>query len=311
MDFKTILKTTPKYVQLLANAGIHTIKDFFQYFPRAYEDRENLKTFDQLNDPLTPYSVKVKVTEKKIQIRPGGKKITDIHVEDTKGQKAHAMFMNSRFIYSALQKDQRYVMVGKAKFEKSTITFWYPEFIKSEEIDKELDMHNVGRIYPIYSELQGIKPAWFAKKMWEVIDHIPQHFYEYLPAEFLKHFVLIDVPTTMRQMHYPVDYDQQKQALQRVFFDRLLRIQLYSLMNRSAYQKKVFDHAHDPVDRDLIKQLVDILPFQLTGAQKKAVKQIIEDLHRDEPMLRLMQGDVGSGKTVVAAIAARYTVKKR
>jgi ATP-dependent DNA helicase RecG len=101
----------------------------------------------------------------------------------------------------------------------------------------------------------------------------------------------MDVPTTIREMHYPTDFATQKKALQRVFYDRLLRIQLYSIIVKQEYQH--LTHNVEPlVDRSIIKDIISKLPFELTNAQKKAIKTIIEEFHQPKPMMRLMQGDV-------------------
>ncbi len=128
----------------------------------------------------------------------------------------------------------------------------------------------------------------------------------------------MSVQDTIKNMHYPQNQKLNKQAKYRVFFDRLLRIQLYSLLNKREYQKGDITNNNDnnsnnpqqEIDREIIKEILAKLPFELTTAQKKALKTIIENFHEEKPMLRLLQGDVGSGKTIVAAIAARYIFKK-
>ena len=118
------------------------------------------------------------------------------------------------------------------------------------------------------------------------------------------------VQETIKAMHYPDSFDQQKQANLRIFFDRLLRIQLYSLLNRSKYQQNNSGTGGEVIEWEVVKHIVSTLPFELTTAQKKVIKQLTEDIHESKPMLRLLQGDVGSGKTVVAAACAYYTHKK-
>lgn len=95
---------------------------------------------------------------------------------------------------------------------------------------------NIDRIYPMYSEILGIAPSWIARNMRKAIEHIPEHFKEYLPDEFLKEFRLLDVQTTIRNMHFPDSEDLLQMAQQRVYFDRLLRIQLHALLARQEYQ---------------------------------------------------------------------------
>ncbi|HCY21034.1 TPA: hypothetical protein DIC40_04220 [Patescibacteria group bacterium] len=148
----------------------------------------------------------------------------------------------------------------------------------------------MGRIYPIYSELYGIRPAWFVEKIWTVLDKIEDLFDEHLPIEFLKEYNLLGVKETLKNIHFPENYDLQKAALQRIFFDRLLRVQLHSLLQKEEYEKKSlkrFDES-DP-RREIIKTFIDKLPFTLTNAQKKVVKNCIESIHDKKPMMALLQ----------------------
>ncbi len=317
---KEYLKTTPKYINLLQANGITTIKQFLQYFPRTYEDRKNMVTLHQMESEEVAYSVKVHVQKKVLIKTPRGKKIIELQVVDTEGIKASINFFHANFLMAKLKTDQRYVVIGKPKKEKSKIVFRHPELIPTESPEKSDGEEgkdnadewafNVWRIYPIYSEMNGISPARFAKKVWENLGVIPQLFHEHLPKEVLTMFELVDIPSMMKQLHYPDSIEQVQKAQERLFFDRLLQIQLASLLNKQAYQSNETFSAQDDAKRNTIAEIIDRLPFELTNAQKKSLKQIVEDLHLDRPMLRLLQGDVGSGKTIVAAIAAYYVMKE-
>ena len=200
------------------------------------------------------------------------------------------------------------------------ITFSHPDVVETEApedpnaaLEDKVEIkenYNTGRIFPIYPELMGIKPGRFAQKMRLLMDKIDTIFSEYLPQEFIEKFWLMGVQETIKEMHYPTSFDQQKQANLRIFFDRLLRIQLYSLMNRNDYQQNKTKTGGEIIDWEIIKNIVTTLPFELTMAQKKVIKHITENIHEPKPMLRLLQWDVGSGKTVVAAASAYYTHKK-
>jgi len=97
------------------------------------------------------------------------------------------------------------------------------------------------------------------------------------------------VQETIKEMHYPTSFEKQKQANLRIFFDRLLRIQLYSLINRSTYQLNKTKTGGENIDRNIIKNIIATLPFELTMAQKKVIKQLTENIHEPKPMLRLLQ----------------------
>jgi ATP-dependent DNA helicase RecG len=97
------------------------------------------------------------------------------------------------------------------------------------------------------------------------------------------------VQETIKEMHYPTSSDNQKQAQLRIFFDRLLRVQLYSLINRNTYQQNKTNMEHEIIDWNIVKEIISTLPFELTNAQKKVIKHITENLHEPKPMLRLLQ----------------------
>ncbi len=259
------------------------------------------------------------------------KRIYTINFVDPIGNKWVISIFNSGFLASKIHEDKRYIIVGKPNIHYGKITFSHPDIVETEapeEIvtsEKELgtsnkhtpsttsqvaEVYNSWRIFPIYPELMGIKPGWFAQKMRTLIDKVDTIFSEYLPDEFIQKFWLMGVQETIKEMHYPTSFEKQKQANLRIFFDRLLRIQLYALINRSTYQLNKTNMEHEIIDRDIIKEIITTLPFTLTNAQKKVIKHITENIHEPKPMLRLLQGDVGSGKTVVAAISAYYTFRK-
>jgi len=308
--FKDLLRTTPKYIALLDKNGIKNPKDLLQYFPRIYEDRTNMNTLDALiYDEKGMTTTKWRIIEKKFFAR-GGKKIYDIKFEDIKGNIWYISIFNSWFLASKILQDHRYIIIGKPQFKYGKILFSHPEVIGTrwEELEENevKTEHNSWRIYPIYSELNGIKPGRFAQKIRLLLDKVDTIFSEYLPKEFIEKFGLMTVQETIRQIHYPESKTHAKKALQRIFFDRLLRIQLYARLNKISYQAQSNKTGADMPQRDLIKSFLDDLPFTLTNAQKKVTKAIIDDIHSEKPMMRLLQWDVGSGKTIVATIAAYY-----
>lgn len=331
MELKIALKTTPKYIKILAAEGIITVKDFLQYFPRAYEDRSTIRNLHELifnEKGLT--ATKGKIIKKSIFIR-WGKKIYTINFVDPVGNKWVITIFNSWFMASKLHEDKRYIIVGKPTINYGKISFSHPDVVETEAPEETgtnedkwgtsneqvpspksqvSNIYNSWRIFPIYPELMGIKPGWFAQKMRWLMDKIDTIFCEYLPKEFIDKFGLIGVQETIKEMHYPTSFEKQKEANLRIFFDRLLRIQLYALINRSTYQLNKTNMEHEIIDWNIIKEIMATLPFELTNAQKKVIKHITENIHEPKPMLRLLQGDVGSWKTVVAAISAYYTFKK-
>ncbi len=307
-DLKSFLKTTPLYIKLLTNNGINTVRDFFNYFPRAYENRASIKPLNQLVfDEKWVTSTKGKIFSKKVFVR-NWKRIYDISFEDELGNLWSISIFNSWYLASKLIEWCWYIIVWKPTFKYNKIIFSHPDIVPSWDSWEIEEFYNTWRIFPIYSEMNGIKPWWFAKKTWEHLNDIPEYFSEYLPEEFLKEFKLLDVQKTIQNIHYPDNENLKQQAIHRVFFDRLLRIQIFSLMNKLTYQSNNKVISTDQ-QREILKEMLQHIPFELTHAQKKVVKQIIDDFHSWKPMIRLLQWDVGSWKTIVATLAAFYLKK--
>lgn len=305
---KEQLKTTNKYSSILENNGIITIKDLLQYFPRSYEDRSFIQPLSELvfNEKWVA-TTKGKIIEKKFSPRRG-RKVYEYTFEDEQGQLGQISIFNSGYLASKIKENERYIIIGKPFFKWWKAIFNQPEVIPTTDtLQEQAIIPNMGRIYPIYSELYGIKPSRFVEKIRNMLDTIDQLFEEHLPQEFLKKYNLLGVKETLKNIHFPESYELQKAALQRIFFDRLLRVQLHSLLQKEEYEKnslKRFDES-DP-RREIIKTFIEKLPFTLTNAQKKVIKNCIESIHDKKPMMALLQGDVGSGKTIVAATIAYY-----
>lgn len=334
-ELKQYLKTTPKYINLLAQNGIQTIRDFFLNFPRTYEDRKNITLLQDIQSEQIQYTVKLFIDTMAIIKTRKWRKVIVYQAHDQTGRKASINFFYASFLLAHIRVWQWYLVVGKPKNDSWKVSFWHPEMILTEDTESEggtdeewLEAENltpaearvqeivqeesyqVNRIYPVYSEMLWIKPWWFAKKVRENKKHIRSLFSEFLPKEVLDDNELMDYPTTIETIHYPETLEDAKKAKHRIVFDSLLTVQLASLIQKYSYQKgRTFYHMHQ-LDWDLVKDILDEIPFILTTAQKKSIKTIVENLHEEKPMLRLLQWDVGSWKTVVAAIAAYYVIKK-
>ncbi len=305
---KSQLRTTNKYVWILANNWIKNLKDFLEYFPRTYEDRSQVQTLSNLiiNEKWVA-TTKWKIIDKKFSPRRG-RKVYEITFEDENWQLWQINIFNSAYLASKIQKDQRYIIIWKVFFRGSKAIFNQPEVLAtSDTSDTKSELANMWRIYPIYSELNWIKPWRFAEKIRNNINQVNSLFDEHLPENFLQKYELLWVQETIKNMHFPDNYDLQKQALKRIFFDRLLRVQLHSLMQKDDYNsnstKKIKES--DP-NREIIQKFIKKLPFTLTRAQKKVIKHSIENIHNPKPMMSLLQWDVWSWKTIVAAILAYY-----
>lgn len=193
--------------------------------------------------------------------------------------------LNNKHLLRTTKVDQRYFIVGKIKRSGRTPSFRHPEMVEAEETDQE--SFNFGRIYPIYAELQGIKPHRFAKKIFDIYQSQEFTFPEYLPEKFLQKYELMDRETMVRNLHFPETLEEADRAKYRLFFEMLLKIQLNSLLNKNKYQKLL--SLDEKPQRNIITQFLETLPFTLTQAQKKVIKELVDDLYSGKTMMRLLQ----------------------
>ena len=306
-EFKKLLKTTDKFVNILASNGITSPEDLLWYFPRTYEDRREIKPLSLLIPDDSTQITKGKVIKKSMIRTPRGKSLVTIQFIDEQENKGYIQALNGNYLMRSTKNNTWYYIIGKPKIEWSKISFRFPELIEAQDT---ADLGGqVGCIYPVYSDMQGIKSSWFGKKIPPLLVGYIDNIHDIYPASFYGTYDLMPLKDMLSALHYPQTMDASFQAKKTVFFQRLLRVQLHSLMSKQQYQAGS-DFKKEDIDRDLIKQFTATLPFELTNAQKRSLKQIIENIHEPKAMLRLLQWDVGSWKTVVAAAAAWYTIQK-
>lgn len=157
--------------------------------------------------------------------------------QDQDGTIGYINLYNTGYLAKALNVNSRYVIVGKASAFKGKIVFRQPQLIPSQVEETETNDFSVGRLYPIYPELQGINPSRFAKKIRECLPYIKEVIDEPYTDTFLKEFNIMHIHEAVHELHFPTSYESKEKALYRIFFDRLLRIQLFSQMSKDAYQQ--------------------------------------------------------------------------
>lgn len=202
-----LLRTTAKYTNILVENGIRTMRDWYAYFPRTYEDRSQVVSlsdifFDDM-DKVTLIA-HAQCIDKTVIIR--NKKYRQITLRDHDGKEAIALYnYRQSYLIQHVKKQKWYLIIGRTSIKHGALTFWYPEMIDSDETynPSAIQSHQIGRIYPIYPELQQIKPSRFAKKMRQTLDHIGEYVYEHLPEDVRIRYELPDVVTATSQMHYP------------------------------------------------------------------------------------------------------------
>ncbi len=232
-----------------------------------------------------------------------GKLLTKAIFSDSTGS-VNVIWFNQPFLKKILYNGQKLILSGKAAFKYGKITLQNPAY---EEIQSEL-MHS-GRIVPIYHQTEGINSKWVREKLKPLIDEWSKLLIDYMPDSIKKKYELIPYDQAVREVHFPTEEETLIKAKFRLSFDELFLLQLKALQKKWHWQN-VKEHQQKPIPlHPETRQLIDSLPFELTEAQNKSVKEILNDLQQPYPMSRLLQGDVGSGKTIVAGIAIFNAIK--
>jgi len=295
------LRTTKKHLQLLKFLGIESVSDFLQYFPRTYSDQSEYR---KINEIRTDDINVIKGTLSQIiELKSRqGKQILRAKFHDDTGS-IDVIWFNQPFLRKLFHNGMQTILSGKAKFELGKITMISPNH---EEIS--CNQIHTGRLVPIYHETEGLSSKWIREKLSPLLKYIPEFFYEYLPDFLIKEYDLMSYTEAIKQIHFPKDQLNLDQAKFRLAFDELFLLQLKALQKKWQWQNSdIKNPIQIPTKRD-IGYFIKKLPFELTNDQKYVLNEILSDLNQKYPMSRLLQGDTGSGKTVVAAAAILNTM---
>lgn len=283
-----------KYADKLARLNLHTLEDLLYLFPRRYDDYTQLKPINRLQ-----YDEEVTVlgTIKAIQTRPirGGKtQLTEAVITDGTGTLRISWF-NQPWLTNTYRPGTQIAASGKLSMYLGKLVMNSPEM---EELEKE-HLHT-SRIVPVYPLTEGVTHKWLRRTMHQTIAFWAQRVQDYLPDSVRKNMKMVDLGVAIQQIHFPDSQDTLDQARWRLAFDEIFLLQLGVMRQKRAWQSaeaRVFE-----TDDDWLSQQIARLPYLLTGAQQRALQAIQHDLRSGRPMDRLLQGDVGSGKTIVAAL---------
>jgi len=297
----------PSFLSRMKKIGIKNIKDLIFYFPSRYEDFSRIISISEIkiNEICT---VKGKIAEIKNE-RTWKKRmlITQAFIKDETGM-IKAVWFNQPYLTKILKKGDEIFISGRVAVGKKEVYFSNPVFEKKYK-DKEKDLKHTGRIVPVYSEKTGVSSRWLRFILKPLLERIKKAIPETLPEKIIKENNLFPLNQALWQIHFPDSLKMAQKAKERFSFEELFLIHLFVLRERLYLSQERAVSFKMKVD--LIKRFVDSLPFKLTDAQKKASYIILKDLEKNKPMNRLLEGDVGSGKTVVAAIAALNVIKHR
>ena len=292
----------PTYANRLKKLNIFTVNDLLHHYPFRYDDLSQTIKINQVQ-PKETVTIKAKVINCQNIFTKLGKKIQKAVLEDDTGS-IEATWFNQIYLPKTLKPGTLANFSGKIGWFKRKLTLISPQF---EVIKEGQNLIHTNRLVPIYPETRGLSSKWLRSRINWLLKNLKLELtQDFLTASLKTKYNLIDLEPSLKTIHFPKSNQNLDSAKHRLAFDEMFLLQLEALLRKQAWQKKKLSH-QIKTDQTKILKLINSLPFILTPAQNKCIKEILADLNRETPMNRLLQGDVGSGKTVVAAMAIYTT----
>ncbi|WGX75823.1 ATP-dependent DNA helicase RecG [Paraclostridium bifermentans] len=292
-EIKYVKGIGPKRANKLSKLGIFTVSDLLFYFPRQYEDRNNLRKIFELKDE-EKVTIRAIVSSIETSNIRKGLVITKIGVRDETGF-ARLVFFNQEYISSTLKKGDTVFVFGKVKKTSYGI-----EMSSCEVEQMSNNPKNTCGIMPIYPLTYGLTNKELINIVKTVFSNEQIYIKEYLPNKIIQKYKLCSIDFAVKNIHSPTNKESLKVALYRLVFEEFLMLQLGLFLFKNGVTEK--SGVKFEKEQNLVK-ILNSLPFKLTNAQNRALNEIIDDMNCEKVMNRLVQGDVGSGKTVVALLA--------
>jgi len=293
----------PIFQKKLKQLKIKNVRDLIFHLPHRYENFSNFCSISEvkINEICTVFGRILEVKTYKSWKRKIY--VTQAVLEDKTGA-VKAVWFNQPYIANTLKKDANVFLSGKIVTGKNGIYLSNPAYEKAKE---KSELTHTGRLIPVYPETEGLSSKWLRYITKPILKNLKNQLPEIIPENIRKKYNLMPIGQALWQIHFPDSEKEAEEAKKRFSFEELFLIQLFILRERNKLSE---EKAVSILFReDLIKDLVKSLKFKLTNAQRKSAWQILKDLEKTRPMNRLLEGDVGSGKTIVAAIAVLNTVK--
>ncbi len=288
----------PTYVKRLEKLNIFTVKDLLHHYPTRHDDLSKITKARQVR-PNQIVTIKAEVITCQNIFTKNKKRIQKATLKDSSGS-IEAIWFNQIYIPNTLKPGSLVSFSGKIGWFNRQLCLISPQY---EVINLDSKNLHTGRLVPIYPETAKLSSKWLRSRINFVLDILkPEVSKDWLPQEIRKANQLIDLSSALNFIHFPDNTQDLSSAHKRLQFDEMLLLQLNALQKKKQWQQKNL-RTQLTVDQKKVLGLISNLPFKLTKAQNTSIKEILSDLEKDKPMNRLLQGDVGAGKTIVAAIA--------
>ena len=283
--------------------GIHTYRDLLEYFPYKYVDRTKLYLISELSQDMPFVQIKGKILSyEEVEMGKRKKRIV-AHVTDGHGVVDIVWFNGTKYIYQNYQINKEYIIFGKPNYFNGRFQFTHPDIDDAGQ----LQLNDMG-LQPFYITTERMKKAGITSRAVErmtkmLISKLTEPLEETLPPFITSHLHLISRDAAMRKIHYPKSVDDTQRARVRLKFEELFYVQLNILRYASDHRRKYRGYIFNRIGAQFNWFYTHNLPFELTGAQKRVMHEIRADMASGRQMNRLLQGDVGSGKTLVALMS--------
>ncbi|HEX78632.1 MAG TPA: ATP-dependent DNA helicase RecG [Dehalococcoidia bacterium] len=275
--------------------GVGTVRDLLYFFPNRHLDYSLLKTISQLAEGKEE-TVIANIWQVR-EVRLGGKRSTEAIVGDDTGN-VRAVWFNNPYLVKQLATNKQIVLSGRVVIYKGHPVFESPEW----ELLENRELTHAGRLVPIYPLTRGLYPRQVRKLLKGAIDRFSPVVSDFMPPPLKQRLKLLELSQAISQAHFPDDEATKVKARYRLAFDELFLLQLGVLNKKRRWQQ---DQPGTPFTMNdaVLDTFIGSLPFELTTAQRRVLEDVTTDLKNSKPMSRLLQGDVGSGKTVIAIAA--------
>ncbi len=290
----------PKLAKVFKKLGIYEAYDLLYYFPRDYLDLSRTTKIAYLKngERFTVQGKIIRISEKKARIN-----LTIVTITDGTGY-LNAVWFNQPYLKNVFKEGQEVVFSGKVQYAYRKWEMPSPEY----EIAYEgRDFVHTKRIIPVYPLTQGISEKVLRSKIKSVLDIYAPNILDYIPESLSEKYSLLPLSSALYNIHFPEKFSKLEKAKDRLIFDELFMLQV--VLGTRKREIKSLEGIKMEISESLVKEFEALLPFEPTNAQKKAMKEIADDLSSRKPMNRLLHGDVGSGKTTVALFALFAAVK--
>jgi ATP-dependent DNA helicase RecG len=282
------------------NLNVETLADLLYFLPRRYDDYTRLTPLGRLQ-PNVPTTVIGTVRETAVRVGPSQRKYFYLALDDGSGM-LDVSFFGGTYMGRYIKTGQQVVLSGTPTVFRDRLQMTNPEW---EHLDTD-NLQAVG-IVPVYPLTEGLKARGLRRLMQRTVNYWAERLPDYVPEATLDRTELAELGWAIKNIHFPKSHDHLRHARNRIIFDELLLLQLAILGKRREWQSVPAEPL--TVSDDWLAQTMETLfPYQLTGAQQRAIADIRQDIGQSIPMNRLLQGDVGSGKTAVAVMALAITV---